>query len=60
MYLNFMFPNQFLFEFPIYTHTNMHTHTDTHTDSDEYSIIAFCQNATTKTPQELKFNPKVI
>ena len=56
-----MFPNQFLFEFPKYTHTNMHTHTDTHTQTlDEYSIIAFCQNATTKTPQELKFNPKVI
>ena len=25
---------------------NIHTHTHTHTDSDEYSIVAFCKNAT--------------
>ena len=26
--------------------THTHTHTHTHTDSDEYSIVAFCKNAT--------------
>ena len=28
------------------THTNTHIHTHTHTNSDEYSIVAFCKNAT--------------
>ena len=28
------------------TETRKHTHTHTHTDSDEYSIVAFCKNAT--------------
>ena len=27
-------------------HTQAHTQTRTHTDSDEYSIVAFCKNAT--------------
>ena len=33
-----------------HTHTHTHTHTRTHTDADkdsnEYSIVAFCKNAT--------------
>ena len=28
------------------THTQKHTHTDAHKDSNEYSIVAFCKNAT--------------
>ena len=33
-------------------HGNTHTHAHTHTDSDEYSIVAFCKNATIKTKPE--------
>ena len=28
------------------THTHTHTYTDAHKDSNEYSIVAFCKNAT--------------
>ena len=35
----------------MHTHTHTHTQTHTHTlDSDEYSIVAFCKNATIKSP----------
>ena len=57
MYSNFMFLDQLLFELSCKntetrkhrnteTHTNTHAHT--HRDSDEYSIVAFCKNATKK------------
>ena len=53
-----MFLDQFLLRYHANTHTHTrghacahthtHTHGYTHTDSDEYSIVAFCKNATTK------------
>ena len=57
-----MFLDRFLFELScknthIRKHTT-HTHTDTHKDSNEYSIVAFCKNATIKTAdiKQLKSN----
>ena len=46
MCLNFMLLDRLLY--PAKTHTNTHIHTQmhAHTDSDEYSIVAFCKNAT--------------
>ena len=46
-YSNFMLLDRLLFELSC-KNTHKHTHTDahTHTDSDEYSIVAFCKNAT--------------
>ena len=39
-----------LFQYTTKTHTHTethtHTHTDAHKDSYEYSIVAFCKNAT--------------
>ena len=59
MYSNFMFLDRLLFELSCTNtetrkhrntetqkHGNTHTHTHTHRDSDEYSIVAFCRNAT--------------
>ena len=48
MYSNFMFLDQFLFIMQKNTHTHTHTHTrkQTQRDSDEYSIVAFSENAT--------------
>ena len=45
MYSKFMFIDQLLFELSC---KNMETqkHGNTHTDSDDYSIVAFCKNAT--------------
>ena len=41
------------------THTHAHTHT--HTDSDEYSIDAFCKNATIITQHTIDLcTPKVL
>ena len=50
-YSNFMFLDQLLFELSCknthgHMHTHTHTNTHTHRDSDEYSIVAFCKNAT--------------
>ena len=39
MYSNFMFLDRLLFEL-------LCKNTETHTDSDEYSLVAFCKNAT--------------
>ena len=43
MYSNFMFLDRLLCELSC---KKTHTHIDAHTDSDEYSIVAFCENAT--------------
>ena len=49
MYLNFMVLNEFLFELSCKnTHTYTHTHMDALKVSDEYSIVAFSNNATVK------------
>ena len=43
-----MFLDQCLFELSCKCNPLLHTntHTDTNTDSEEYSIVAFCKNAT--------------
>ena len=58
MCLNFMFLGRIFLSYraktwkhthtETHTHTdgNTHTYTDAHKDSDEYSIVAFCKNAT--------------
>ena len=44
---NFMFIDRLLFELLCKNpETQKHGNTETHTDSDEYSIVAFCKNAT--------------
>ena len=45
----FIYYNAFKFQVPrskTHTRKHTHTHTDAHKDSDEYSIVAFLQNAT--------------
>ena len=46
MYSNFMFLDRLLLSNQAKIHTHTHTDAHTHTDSDEYSIVAFCKNAT--------------
>ena len=44
---DFVFIGRLLFELSRKnTETQKHGKTETHTDSDEYSIVAFCKNAT--------------
>ena len=42
MYSNFMFLDSIFLNY----HTQTNTHRYTHKDSDDYSIVAFCKNAT--------------
>ena len=47
MHLNFIL-DQFRFELSCKKmETWQHTHMDAHTDTGDYSIVAFCKNATT-------------
>ena len=49
IYSNFVLIDRLLFELSYKTQkheTQKHRNTETHTDSDEYSVVAFCKNAT--------------